>query len=65
MRLPSGGGLGRTKNVIHFSQAFIIFLAWALTIAIWTKGDGMDPRTVWYWILVISSLGPGEFERDH
>lgn len=49
---PSGGNLGRTKNIIHFVQAFIIFLAWALTIAIWTKGDGIDPRTVWYWVLV-------------
>jgi hypothetical protein len=49
---PSGGNLGRTKNIIHFVQAFIIFLAWALTIAIWTKGDGIDGRTVYYWILV-------------
>lgn len=55
---PSGGNLGRTKNIIHFIQAFIIFIAWALTIAIWTKGDGIDSRTVWYWILV-SLATPG------
>lgn len=49
---PSGGNLGRTKNIIHFVQAFVIFLGWALTIAIWTKGGGIDGRTAWYWILV-------------
>ncbi|KAJ5099867.1 hypothetical protein N7532_006868 [Penicillium argentinense] len=53
---PSGGNLGRTKNLIHFTQALIIFVAWAMTIAIWTKGKGdtggaIDGRTVWYWIL--------------
>ncbi|KAJ5134704.1 hypothetical protein N7526_006069 [Penicillium atrosanguineum] len=52
----SGGNLGRTKNLIHFAQAFIIFLAWALTIAIWTKGDGIDGRTVYYWILCWVSM---------
>lgn len=59
MRLPSpsGGNLGRTKNILHFTQAFIIFIAWALIIAIWTKGSGIDGRTVWYWILV-STLHP-------
>ncbi|KAJ6130682.1 hypothetical protein N7512_003462 [Penicillium capsulatum] len=58
MRLPSpsGGNLGRTKNMLHFGQAFIIFIAWALTIAIWTKGDGIDGRTVFYWILCWISL---------
>lgn len=54
---PSGGNLGRTKNIIHFVQAFIVFIAWALTIAIWTKGDGIDGRTVFYWILVSSLVG--------
>ncbi|KAJ5223500.1 hypothetical protein N7468_008042 [Penicillium chermesinum] len=60
MPLPrlSGGNLGRTKNIIHFSQAFIIFIAWALTIAIWTKGGGVDGRTVFYWVLCWISV-PG------
>ncbi|KAL3477008.1 hypothetical protein BJX99DRAFT_246503 [Aspergillus californicus] len=40
---------GRTKNLIHGLQGFIIFLAWALTIAIFTKGDGIDGRTAWYF----------------
>lgn len=54
MRLPQpSGGMGRTKNIIHFVQAFIIFIAWAMTIAIWTKGgSGIDGRTAWYWALV-------------
>src|SRR3954447_22934222 len=52
MPRPSGGSLGRTKNILHFTQAFIIFIAWAMTIAIWTKGDGIDGRTGWYWGLV-------------
>lgn len=54
MPRPSGG-LGRTKNIIHFVQAFIIFIAWALTIAIWTKKGGIDGRTGWYWGLVSDS----------
>jgi hypothetical protein len=58
MPRPSGGSLGRTKNILHFTQAFIIFIAWALTIAIWTKGDGIDGRTGWYWGLV-SCAYPG------
>lgn len=40
------------KNIIHFGQAVVIFFAWALTIAIWTKGGGIDRRTAWYWALV-------------
>lgn len=47
---------GRTKNLIHGVQGFIIFLAWALTIAVFTKGDGIDGRSAWYWALV--SLSP-------
>ena len=43
---------GRMKNVVHGVQAVLIFLAWALTIAVWTKGDGIDGRTAWYWALV-------------
>lgn len=48
--------MGRTKNLIHFVQALIIFVAWAMTIAIWTKGDGIDGRTVWYWVLCWISI---------
>lgn len=40
------------KVITHGAQAILIFLAWALTIAIWTKGDGIDGRTAWYWALV-------------
>ena len=53
---------GRMKTITHGVQAVFIFLAWALTIAIWTKGDGIDGRTVWYWILV-SALRSLPFAR--
>lgn len=46
---------GRMKTITHGVQAVFIFLAWALTIAIWTKGDGIDGRTAWYWALVFHS----------
>ncbi|PWY79135.1 hypothetical protein BO70DRAFT_397252 [Aspergillus heteromorphus CBS 117.55] len=49
---------GRTKNLIHGLQAFIIFLAWALTIAVFTRGDGIDGRSAWYWALCWFSV-PG------
>ncbi|KAJ5145781.1 Tetratricopeptide TPR2 [Penicillium bovifimosum] len=56
---PSGGSLGRTKNILHFVQGFCIFLSWAMTIAIWTKGgSGIDGRTGWYWGLCWLSI-PG------
>ncbi|OQE12229.1 hypothetical protein PENVUL_c001G04858 [Penicillium vulpinum] len=58
-QMPSGGSLGRTKNILHFIQGFIIFIAWAITIAIWTKGgSGIDGRTGWYWGLCWLSI-PG------
>ncbi|KAF7716460.1 Uncharacterized protein PECH_003866 [Penicillium ucsense] len=58
LRMPraTGGNMGRTKNIIHFVQAFVIFIAWAMTIAVWTKGDGIDGRTVWYWLLCWISI---------
>ncbi|GMF70255.1 unnamed protein product [Aspergillus oryzae] len=49
---------GRTKNIIHGVQGFIIFLAWACTIAVFTKGDGIDGRSAWYWALCWFSI-PG------
>ncbi|KAF9891027.1 hypothetical protein FE257_005284 [Aspergillus nanangensis] len=49
---------GRTKNIIHGVQAFIIFLAWAITIAVFTKGGGIDGRSAWYWALCWFSI-PG------
>ncbi|EHA22301.1 hypothetical protein ASPNIDRAFT_213924 [Aspergillus niger ATCC 1015] len=49
---------GRTKNLIHGFQGFIIFLAWALTIAVFTKGGGIDGRSAWYFALCWFSI-PG------
>lgn len=51
MRLPSVNP-ARTKNILHGIQGLIIFLAWALTIAVFTKGGGIDGRSAWYWALV-------------
>lgn len=53
MKLPRPSvNPARVKNIIHGVQAFIIFLAWALTIAVFTRGDGIDGRSAWYWALV-------------
>jgi translocation protein SEC72 len=48
MVLPSINA-ARTKNSLHAIQGFIIFLAWVLTIAVFTKGDGVDGRSGWYF----------------
>ncbi|KAL5336525.1 hypothetical protein BJX70DRAFT_372238 [Aspergillus crustosus] len=40
---------GRSKNLIHGVQGFVIFIAWAMTIAIFTKGGGIDGRAGWYF----------------
>ncbi|KAL4932943.1 uncharacterized protein BDV17DRAFT_143947 [Aspergillus undulatus] len=57
MRRPSFNP-GRTKNLIHGLQAFLIFLGWALTIAIFTKGGGIDGRSGYYFALCWFSI-PG------
>ncbi|KAL6236171.1 hypothetical protein BDW75DRAFT_207552 [Aspergillus navahoensis] len=49
---------GRTKNLIHGLQGFLIFLGWALTIAVFTKGGGVDGRTAYYFALCWFSI-PG------
>lgn len=55
MKLPGSlANPGRIKNVVHGVQAVAIFFAWALTIAVWTKGGGIDGRSAWYWALVSS-----------
>lgn len=51
MRLPSTSP-ARIKNIIHAFQAFTIFLGWTLTIAVFTKGDGIDGRSGWYFGMV-------------
>ena len=47
----------RTKNVVHGIQALIIFLAWAVTIAVFTKDGKTDGRTKYFFILVSTPLG--------
>ncbi|KAL3452983.1 chaperone binding protein [Aspergillus insuetus] len=55
MRRPSFNP-GRTKNLIHGFQGFLIFLGWALTIAVFTKGGGIDGRSGWYFALCWISI---------
>ncbi|PGH20352.1 hypothetical protein AJ80_03620 [Polytolypa hystricis UAMH7299] len=55
MRLPHMGS-GRAKMLMHSFQAFIIFLAWVLTIAIFTRDGKTDGRTAWYFALCWISI---------
>ncbi|KAH8702450.1 hypothetical protein BGW36DRAFT_356569 [Talaromyces proteolyticus] len=48
MRLPSINP-ARTKNLVHGAQAVLIFFAWVLTIAVFTKSGGVDGRSGWYF----------------
>ncbi|KAK2786409.1 hypothetical protein FQN51_003596 [Onygenales sp. PD_10] len=41
----------RVKTLLHAFQAFVIFLAWALTIAVFTRAGATDGRTAWYFAL--------------
>lgn len=47
----------RAKNVIHAIQALAIFVAWAMTIAILTKGGNIDGR-IWYYFTLCWSCIP-------
>jgi len=51
MRLPLDQ-FGKIKNFIHVAQAVILFLAWVLTIAIFTRDGTTDGRVGWYFGLV-------------
>lgn len=55
MRLPSTNP-ARIKNLLHGLQGFVIFLAWAFTIAVFTRDGGTDGRTAWYFAMVCSRL---------
>jgi hypothetical protein len=51
LRMPSTSP-ARIKNLIHGFQAVLIFLAWVLTIAVFTKSGGIDGRSGWYFGVV-------------
>lgn len=51
MRLP-GNLLQKAKIVLHGLQGFVIFLAWAITIAIFTKPGSTDGRIKYFFALV-------------
>ncbi len=57
MRLPLDH-LGKIKNYIHIGQGAILFLAWALTIALLTRDGSTDGRVGWYFGLVRPPLSP-------
>src|SRR5690348_8598446 len=42
----------RIKGFIHAFQAFLIFIGWALTIAVFTRVGKTDGRTAWFFALV-------------
>ena len=54
MQLPANA-LQRAKNVVHGIQGLVIFLAWAVTIGVFTKAGKTDGRTKYFFTLV--SLG--------
>ncbi|KAJ9262233.1 hypothetical protein DTO195F2_3620 [Paecilomyces variotii] len=41
----------RIKNFIHGFQGFVIFIAWAMTVAIFTRTGSNDGRIDWYFAL--------------
>jgi translocation protein SEC72 len=43
---------GQTKNYVHIFQAVVLFIAWAMTIAIFTRDGDNDGRVGWYFGLV-------------
>lgn len=63
MRLQQDA-LTRTKNFIHAAQAFVILLAWILTIAVYVASGSTDGRTSWFFALV-SALSHLTFHRNN
>lgn len=51
------------KSYIHGLQGLIIFLAWALTIAVFTKSGKTDGRTKFYFVLVRITVPKGLFRH--
>ncbi|KAI5302852.1 hypothetical protein KEM56_000280 [Ascosphaera pollenicola] len=46
-----GGASTRTKAIVHACQGFVIFIAWAMTIAVFTRDGSTDGRTAYYFAL--------------
>ncbi|KAI5288248.1 vesicle formation at the endoplasmic reticulum [Ascosphaera aggregata] len=45
------GDSTRTKAIIHACQGFVVFIAWAMTIAVFTRDGSTDGRTAYYFAL--------------
>lgn len=48
--------LQRIKNVVHGIHGFLIFLGWAMTIAVFTKSGKTDGRTKYYFALCFFTI---------
>ncbi|OKL57607.1 hypothetical protein UA08_07071 [Talaromyces atroroseus] len=48
LRIPSTSP-ARIKNLLHGLQGLLIFFAWVLTIAVFTKSGGIDGRSGWFF----------------
>jgi len=48
--------LGQIKNYVHMGQAVVLFLAWALQIAVLAQSGENDGRVGWYFGLVHASI---------
>ena len=57
MRLQQDS-LTNTKNYIHAAQAFVVLVAWILTIAIYVANGSTDGRTSWFFALVSTLPAP-------
>lgn len=44
--------LGKIKHVLHGIQAFVIFIAWCLTIASFTKSGDVGGQSGFFFALV-------------
>lgn len=53
MRIPQTK-TQRTKAIVHLSQAFVVFIAGCLTLAVMTKDGGFGGQTGFYFALVQS-----------
>lgn len=63
MKLPASLQL-KGKSYIHGLQGLIIFLAWALTIAVFTKDGKTDGRTKYYFVLVRTIVPKSSRQAD-
>src|SRR4051794_7895986 len=62
MRLQQDS-LTNIKNYIHAAQAFVVLVAWILTIAIYVANGSTDGRTSWFFALVSTLPAPPNIRK--